>query len=170
MKLRVKGQRGQRVEVRFAEFLDEKGRASQDNLRTVKGRYEYVLKGGGWEEYEPRFTYYGFRYAEVRGLEGEPEAGTIVGRYVRSAVAQTGSFKCSDELVNKIHEIIVRTEANNLHSVPTDCPQRDERLGWLNDMTTRAEEGLYNFDLARLYGKWLVGHPRRPGPRDGSSS
>lgn len=107
------------------------------------------------EVYEPCFTYHGFRYVQVEGFLGEPGPEAITGRVVRSSVEQIGSFRCSNPLINQLHKNIVWTESNNLHGLPTDCPQRDERLGWLNDMTVRAEEAVYNFNLVNLYAKWV---------------
>ena len=154
-RLNVQGPRDTEVVLRFAETLREDGTINQDNLRDAKAMNVYILKGGGREVYEPRFTYYGFRYVEVTGFPGEPDLSSLEGRVVRSAVATAGRFNCSSELINKIQQIIVRTEANDLHSLPTDCPQRNERMAWLNDMTARAETAIYNFNLVRLYTKWL---------------
>ncbi len=154
-RLNVQGPRDTEVVLRFAETLCEDGTINQDNLRDAKAMNVYILKGGGREIYEPRFTYYGFRYVEVTGFPGEPDLSSLEGRVVRSAVATGGRFNCSSELINKIQQIIVRTEANDLHSLPTDCSQRNERMAWLNDMTARAETAIYNFDLVRLYTKWL---------------
>ncbi len=107
------------------------------------------------EVYEPRFTYHGFRYVQLEGYPELPDISCVTGRLVRSSVRSAGSFLCSEDLLNEIQENAVRTEANNLHSIPTDCPQRDERLGWLNDATVRAEEAIYNFDMSRFYAKWM---------------
>ncbi|NLM28200.1 MAG: family 78 glycoside hydrolase catalytic domain [Clostridiaceae bacterium] len=154
-KIRVKGDRGTVVTMKFAEVLYEDGTVNRENLRTARQLDTYILKGEGVEVYEPRFTYHGFRYVQLEGFPGEPDINTITGRVVRSSVEPIGSFSCSNTLVNQIHRNVVWTESNNLHSVPTDCPQRDERLGWLNDMTVRAEEAVFNFNLARLYSKWM---------------
>ena len=152
-KLHIRGTRGSNIIMRYAELLYEDGTVNQENLRTAKAVDTYITKGSGLEVYEPRFTYHGFRYIQIEGL---PEAGTdtIIGRIVHSAVEQVGSFRCSNPLLNKIQENVVWTEASNLYGLPTDCPQRDERVGWLNDMTVRAEEAVYNFNMARLYTKW----------------
>jgi len=155
VKLRVRGPKGTKVTMRFAELLYEDGTVNQENLRAARATDVYVLKGEGVEVYEPRFTYHGFRYVQLEGLPEKPGLEDVVGRVVRSSVKQIGSFRCSHELLNKIQQNAFWTEANNLHGIPTDCPQRDERLGWLNDMTVRAEAALYNFDLACLYTKWL---------------
>lgn len=153
--LRVQGKRGQEVTLRFAESLRENGLVNQDNLRNAKATDTYILKGEGIEQWEPRFTYHGFRYIQVEGYPGELKEGDIVVKRVRNDVAQTGYFKCGNELLNRIHKMVVETEASNLHSVPTDCPQRDERMGWLNDMTVRIGQAINNFDLARFYTKYI---------------
>jgi len=154
-RLTVEGPRNTEVVLKFAEILYEDGTVNQENLRTAKATDTYILKGEAKEVYEPRFTYHGFRYVQVTGFPGRPTLKNLEGRVVRSAVELVGKFTCSNDLLNKIHKNIVWTESNNLHSVPTDCPQRNERMGWLNDATVRAEEAIYNFNMARLYTKWL---------------
>jgi len=154
-KLAVEGPQGTVVVLKFAEILYEDGTINQENLLTAQATDTYILKGEGKEIYEPRFTYHGFRYVQMTGFPGTPRPESLQGCVVRSAVEPTGKFTCSNDLLNKIHKNIIWTESNNLHSVPTDCPQRDERMGWLNDMTVRAEESIYNFNMVRLYTKWL---------------
>lgn len=167
-RLKVSGRAGTRVVMRFAELIYEDGTINRENLRTAAATDVYILKGEGIEVYEPRFTYHGFRYIQVEGFPWEPSLDSITGRVVRSSVEQTGKFRCSNELINKIQQNAVWTEANNLHSIPTDCSQRDERLGWLNDMTVRAEEAVYNFHLARLYSKWVDDISDTQGPKTGA--
>ncbi len=118
--------------------------------------------------WEPRFTYHGFRYVQVEGYPGVPTADDVVARVVRSAVAPAGSFACSSELFNRIDRMVRWTEASNLHGVPTDCPQRDERMGWLNDLAARSEEAIYNFDMARLFAKWVDDIADAQDPRTGA--
>ncbi len=154
-RLSVQGPRGTSVVMRHAEVLSADGTVNQENLRTARATAVYVLKGGGGETYEPRFTYFGFRYVEVTGFPGELTPEDLTGCVVRSSVDTSGEFSCSNALFNRIQSNIVWTEGNNLHSLPTDCPQRDERMGWLNDMTVRAEEAIYNFSMVRLYTKWM---------------
>ncbi len=156
VQLRVNGQRGDRVSLRFAETLHPDGSINQQNLRFARAEDIYILKGEGEEVWEPRFTYHGFRYVQVEGYPGQPTADSIVGRVVRSGVESCGAFECSNPLFNRIHQMVRWTEMSNLHSVPTDCPQRDERMGWLNDMAARSEEAIYNFGLARLLSKWMA--------------
>ncbi len=150
----VSGQAGQKVTMGFGEVLDADGLVMQENLRNAKAVDTYIMKGNGQETYQPRFTYHGFRYVQV-----DTDPGVLVhdfcGYAVHSDVSSKGKFECSNVLLNNIQKAMIRTELNNLHSVPTDCPQRDERLAWLNDMTVRFEEALYNFDLMLFYEKWL---------------
>jgi len=155
VRLTVKGSAGTEIVLRYAENLYDNNTVNQENLRTALARDIYILKGGEMEIYEPRFTYHGFRYVQVEGFPGVPTIENITGCVVRSAVEKVGEFECSNDLVNKIHSNVVWTEAGNLHSIPTDCPQRDERQGWLNDATVRAEESVYNFNMARFFTKWI---------------
>lgn len=153
--LRVRGPRGTTVTLKFAENVNPDGTVNQENLRKASATDTYILKGGGEERWEPRFTYHGFRYVQVEGYPGRPSLDNVAVKVVRSSVAPNGSFESSSELLNRIQKMVWWTEAGNLHSIPTDCPQRDERMGWLNDMTVRIEQALYNFSLGRFYSKFL---------------
>lgn len=154
-RLRVQGPRGTRVRLRFAELLYDTGMINTENLRTAKAEDIYILKGGDEEVYEPRFTYHGFRYVEITGYPGVPELETLQGRVVHTAVEQTGHFACSKPLLNQIQRLILWGQRTNLHSIPTDCCQRDERMGWLGDAHVTAEEALMNFDMAAFYSNFL---------------
>ncbi len=154
-RLKVSGQRGTKVSMKFAEVIYDDGTVNQENLRTARAMDTYILKGDQEEVYEPRFTYHGFRYVQIEGFPGEPKLDSIVGKVVRSSVEQIGEFHCGNDLLNKIYNMIYWSEASNLHSVPTDCCQRDERLGWLDDMTIRAEGAMYIFNMSRFYAKFL---------------
>ena len=167
-RLRVQGPAGCRVLLRFAESIYPDGTVNQENLRTARAEDTYILKGEGEETWEPRFTYHGFRYVQVEGYPGVPTLDCVVARVVRSAAASAGSFACSNELFNRINGIVRWTEASNLHGVPTDCPQRDERMGWLNDLAARSEEAIYNFDMARLFAKWIGDIADTQDPRTGA--
>lgn len=153
--IKVKGKAGEKITLKFAESLYENGLVNQENLRNAKAKDTYILKGEGVETWHPAFTYHGFRYVQVEGFPYPPKQGDIKVHVVRTAVRPTGKFKCSNPLLNDIHQMIVNTEASNLHSVPTDCPQRDERMGWLNDLTVRIEQAIYNFDMSRFYPKFI---------------
>lgn len=168
VRLKVRGKRGTKVSLKFAEMLYENGTINQENLREAKSEDIYILKGNGLEEYEPRFTYHGFRYVQVEGFPGKPGLDNITGKLVASSVERVGKFQCSNELVNKIYNNIIWTLIDNRHSVPTDCPQRNERMGWLNDATTRVEGEIYNFNMVNFYKKWLNDIIDAQGERSGS--
>lgn len=153
--LRATGPAGTRVTLRFAENLLNDGTVDQLNLRKAAATDSYTLKGDGEESWEPRFTYHGFRYVQLEGFPGKPDTNSVVAQVVRSALAPNGVIETSHELINRIQKMIWWTEASNLHSVPTDCPQRNERMGWMNDLTVRAEEAIYNFNVARFFPKFL---------------
>jgi alpha-L-rhamnosidase len=167
-RLRVHGAAGTRVSLKFAESLYQDGTINQENLRHARAEDVYILKGEGEETWEPRFTYHGFRYVQVQGYPGAPTVNQIEGRVVHSAVESSGEFECNSELFNRIHHMVRWTEANNLHSLPTDCPQRDERMGWLNDMAPRTEEAIYNFNLVRLLSKWTADIADEQQPHTGA--
>lgn len=153
--LKIKGTQGTKITLKFAESLYEDGTVNQENLRLAAAKDTYILNGNGEESWEPSFTYHGFRYIQVEGFPYKPIIGDIKVKFIRSAVNSVGKFKCSNELLNSIFKMVVSTEASNLHSIPTDCPQRDERMGWLNDLTVRIDQALYNFDLSRFYAKYI---------------
>lgn len=153
--IKVRGERGRKITMRFAETLYDNGTVNQENLRTAAATDTYTMKGDDYEEWEPRFTYHGFRFVQIEGLKAKPKLEDFVVRRVRSSVESAGTFTCSNDLLNRINQMVQRTEASNLHSIPTDCPQRDERMGWLNDLTVRIEQALYNFNLYRFYAKYI---------------
>ncbi len=155
-RLRCQGSRGSRVTLRFAESLYPDGTVNQENLRSAAATDVYILKGDGVEIWEPRFTYHGFRYVQVEGYPGALTQEAVEGRLVRSDTHPAAEFTCSNELLNRIHRMVWWTEATNQHSIPTDCPQRDERMGWLNDLGARTEEAIINFDLSRFFPKWVA--------------
>lgn len=154
VKLRVRGEAGSKIVVKFAETINSDFSVNQENLRTARATDEYILKGEGIEEYEPRFTYHGFRYVQIF-VQSNSSLLNATAYRVNSSVNRTGWFSCDNQMLNDIYDTIVSTERNNLHSVPTDCPQRDERLAWINDMTVRFEEAMYNYDMLLFYEKWL---------------
>lgn len=154
VELKAKGDRGTKVSMRFAEGLKEDGTVNQLNLRTATCLDEIILSGNGEETFEPKFTYHGFQYMQL-SIEGNAEILSVTAKHVHNDVKQTGEFYCSDEVINKLHDNVLRTERNNLHSIMTDCPQRDERIGWLNDLSSRAFQNIVNFDLSRMIPKIL---------------
>jgi len=154
-RLKVSGPAGTEVILRHAELLYPDGTVNQENLRSARATDRYILKGRGRETYEPRFTYHGFRYVQVEGFPGKPDLGTLQGRVVHTSFAGRGSFKCSNPLINQIHSNACWGYRTNWHSIPTDCPQRDERQGWMGDAQVVADMGLYNFDAPAAYTKFL---------------
>ncbi|MGA0558187.1 family 78 glycoside hydrolase catalytic domain [Larkinella sp. VNQ87] len=154
-RLTVQGARGTQVTMRFAETLNTDGSLATDNLRTAEAKDVYTLKGSGEEVWEPRFTYHGFRYIELTGFPGTPTTETLEGRIVHDDLPQTGTFTTSNDLLNKIYHNAVWSVRGNYRGIPTDCPQRDERQGWLGDraMVSTGESFLYGNQS--LYAKWL---------------
>lgn len=154
-RLRVRGPRGTRVMLRHAERLKPDGTLYLDNLRGAKVTDTYILKGEGLEVYEPRFTYHGFRYVEVRGFPGRPTLDNLEGCVVHDDLEPTGRWVCSEPIVNRIYRNVVWGVRGNYRSIPTDCPQRDERQGWLGDRSEESRGETYLFRTASLYAKWL---------------
>ncbi len=155
-RLRVNGRAGTQVTLRHAETLEPDGSLYVANLRSAKAADVYTLKGGGPEVYEPRFTYHGFRYVEVTGFPGVPTAAALEGRVVHDDMERAGEFTSSNDLLNKIHHNMFWGIRGNYRSIPTDCPQRDERQGWLGDRGQVSRSESYMFDVAAFYSKWMT--------------
>jgi len=155
VRLKVRGPRGSQVILKFAENLKEDGTLNFATNRTAPVNDIYILKGDGEEIFQPHFTYHGFRYVELTGFPGVPTMDTIEGYFFHSNIPKVGDFICSNDLINKIHTNIIWGQLSNLMSIPTDCPQRDERHGWMGDAQLAAEEAIFNFDMARFYTKYL---------------
>ncbi len=155
VRLKVMGPAGTAVTLRHAELVGPDGRLNTAPNQNSEARDIYILKGGGPEDYEPRFTYHGFRYVEVTGFPGVPSLDSLEGCFVHTDADPTGEFHCSNELLNRIHKNVLWGQQSNLMGIPTDCPQRDERQGWLGDAHLSAEEAMFNFDLPAFYAKFL---------------
>jgi alpha-L-rhamnosidase len=153
-RLQIEGEEGTRVELRFGEMLDEDGSLYRGNLLGARQADIYILAGGGVEVFEPRFTFHGFRYVEVSGFPGPLDADAITGCVVQSDTPATASFGCSNEMVNQLYANITWGQRGNFLSVPTDCPQRDERLGWLADAQVFLPTASLNADVAAFMTKW----------------
>jgi alpha-L-rhamnosidase len=154
-RLTVAGPRGSQVTLRHAERLRPNGMLYTDNLRSAEAKDTYILKGTGTEVYEPRFTYHGFRYVEMKGFPGKPTLASLEGREVHDDLERVSEFTTSNPLLNQILSAVLWGTRDNYRSIPTDCPQRDERQGWLGD---RSEESLgetYLFDVAAFYANWV---------------
>lgn len=154
VRIKVKGERGASVTMKFGERLTDDGFVNQLNLRSARCSDKYILRGGETiEEFAPRFTYHGFQYVQFE-IEGKADLLEVVGEHVHSSCETVGTFACSDETLNRLHEIAVLTEKSNEHSILTDCPQRDERFGWLNDLGSRVYQTIYNIDMSRFFPKF----------------
>lgn|GEM_PF-13014 len=154
LRIRVKGAAGETVTLRHAEVL-EHGDLATAPLRAAKATDTYVLAGAGVEEWAPRFTLHGFRYAEVTGWPGELGLDDIVAEVLHSDMERSGWFTASDPLVDRLHENVVWGMRGNFVDVPTDCPQRDERLGWTGDLQVFAPTAAYLYDSAGFLTSWL---------------
>jgi len=155
VRLKVRGATGTTVTLRHAEVLDKDGNFYTDNLRQAEQTVRYTLKGEGEEVYEPRFSFQGFRYVAVDGLPGEPTPHNLTGIVIHSDMTPTGSFEASKPLINQLQHNIVWGQKGNFLDVPTDCPQRDERLGWTGDAQVFARTAAFNMDVAGFFTKWL---------------
>ncbi len=154
-RLKVQGERGTKVKMRFAEALKEDGNLYLDNIRGANVTCIYTLKGAGVEVYEPRFTYHGFRFVELTGFPGTPDLSALEGRVVYDDLETTGSFETSDPTINAIYKNAYWGIRGNYRSIPTDCPQRDEKQGWLGDRAAGSKGESFIFDVSRFYAKWM---------------
>jgi alpha-L-rhamnosidase len=156
IRLNVKGSAGTKVVVRHAEILDKYGEFYTENLRAAKATMTYILRGSAESEtYEPRFTFFGFRYIAVDGFPGELKPEHVTGIVVHSDMPRAGSFECSNSLVNQLQHNILWGQKGNFLDVPTDCPQRDERLGWTGDAQAFCRTAAFNMDVSAFFTKWL---------------
>ncbi|MBP1962835.1 family 78 glycoside hydrolase catalytic domain [Paenibacillus aceris] len=153
--LKVSGMKGHKVTVSHAEMLNPDGSLYLDNLRVAVQQDHYILNGTGEERYEPHFTFHGFRYVELIGYPGEPDLESIIGKVVHSEMAETGRIETNNALVNRLHANITWGQRGNFLSVPTDCPQRDERLGWTGDAQIFARTAAYNMNVSRFFSKYM---------------
>jgi len=153
--VRVKGKAGDKIVLSHAEVLDKSGNFYTDNLRAAKAQDTYILKGDGEESFEPHFTFHGFRYLRIEGYPGEinPDNFTAVALY--SDMEKTGEFHCSNPLINQLQHNIQWGQRGNFLDVPTDCPQRDERLGWTGDAQVFSRTATYLVGAENFFTKWL---------------
>ena len=155
IRLKVIGQAGTIVTLKHAEVLDKDDNLYTENLRKAKQRVQYILKGGNEEIFEPHFTFHGFRYVAVDGFPGEPNLNSLTGIVIHSDMTPAGNFTSSDSMINQLQYNIQWGQKGNFVDVPTDCPQRDERMGWTGDAQVFAPTACFNFDAASFYTKWL---------------
>jgi alpha-L-rhamnosidase len=165
LRLKVSGNKGTVVTLRHAEVLDKFGEFYTTNLRAAKCQLTYTLAGTGEEVYEPRFTFMGFRFVEVTGFPGELTTDNLTGVVVHSDMAVTGSFECSNNLINQLQHNIQWGQKGNFVDVPTDCPQRDERLGWTGDAQAFCRTAAFNLNVSSFFTKWLkdIAADQKPG-------
>jgi alpha-L-rhamnosidase len=155
IKISAEGAKGDVITLRHAEVLDKEGEMYYENLRTARATNTYHLKGGTMEMFEPHFSFQGFRYVMVSGYPGELTADKIRGMVIHSDMEPSGTFVCSDPMINQLQHNIVWGLKGNFLDVPTDCPQRDERLGWTGDAQVFAPTACFNMNAATFYTKWL---------------
>lgn len=168
VRLKVQGRAGTRVQLRFGEMLHADGRLMTENLRTARATDFYTLRGdAAGETWMPRFTYHGFQYAELTGLPSRPSLETLAGCVLHNDTPLAGEFACSDPVMTRFWKNTQWTQRANFIEMPTDCPQRDERLGWMGDAQIYIRTATYNADVAGFFTKWLddVVEAQRPaGP------
>ena len=157
VRLTVKGNKGDTITLKYGEVLFPSGEIMTENLRKARATDTYILKGSkDGETWTPRFTYHGFQFVEVSGFKSPPTAEAITGLVLSSATPQSGMFVTDNKLVNQLYHNIVWTQRSNYFDVPTDCPQRDERLGWTGDAQAYIQSATFNTDIAAFFTKWLV--------------
>jgi len=164
--LHVQGPAGTDVQLRFAEIVNADGTIYTDNLRTAKATDHFILSGKGIEEFTPQFTFHGFRYIEATGLPTAPDAHSVTVRVIHTDAPMTARLKTGSETIDKLWQIILWGQRSNFVGVPTDCPQRDERLGWMGDAQVFWRAASYNMDLAAFSRKFAgdIRGTQTPGP------
>ncbi|MBN2505145.1 MAG: family 78 glycoside hydrolase catalytic domain [Verrucomicrobia bacterium] len=164
VRLKARGRAGDEITLRFGEMTHPDGTLYVENLREARCTDTYVLRGGGTEVYEPRFTFHGFRYVELTGCRGRPGRDAITALVLHSDMPIAGVFECSNPLVNRLQANILWGQRGNFLSIPTDCPQRDERLGWTGDAQVFLRTATYQMDVAAFFTKWCqdVADAQRP--------
>lgn len=156
VRLNVKGRSGDSIIIRYGEMLHPEGRLMTENLRKARATDTYIIKGGDQPEtWTPLFTYHGFRFAEISGLRYQPTQETVTGLVLSSSTPQAGTLETDNAMVNHLYKNIVWTQRANYFDIPTDCPQRDERLGWTGDAHVYMRSAIYNNDVAAFFVKWL---------------
>ncbi len=155
VELTVRGKPGERVVLRHAEVIDAEGNFYTENLRSAKARIEYTLKGSGPERFEPHFTFHGFRYVRVEEYPGPIDPRSFTAVVLHSSMEPSLSFACSNPLLNQLHHNLLWGWKGNALDVPTDCPQRDERLGWTGDAQVFIGTATYLTHAAPFFRKWL---------------
>lgn len=157
VEIKVSGERGSRVRISHAEVLDKDGNFYTDNLRSAKQKNTYILSGNGEETFKPSFTWQGFRYIRI---DEYPDTDINIDNFkaiaVNTDMKRTGHFSCGNKKINQLYHNIIWGQKGNYIDVPTDCPQRDERLGWTGDAQVFVRTAAINFDVERFFTKWLA--------------
>ncbi|MCE5184873.1 MAG: glycoside hydrolase family 78 protein [Planctomycetaceae bacterium] len=156
VRLKIDAAAGTRITLRHGERLNPDGTLYTENLRRAKATDVFIASGHGEEIWQPRFTFHGFQYIELTGLDCCPPDGMVTGCVIQSDTPPAGSFDCSHPLVNRLWLNGLWSQKDNFLSVPTDCPQRDERLGWTGDAQVFARTASYNMDVAAFFTKWMT--------------
>ncbi|MBD3377549.1 Bacterial alpha-L-rhamnosidase [candidate division KSB1 bacterium] len=167
VKVRVKGEKGTRIQIRHAEDLHKDHTLDVTSNEDAKATAVYVLDGKGQETFQARFSYYGFQYAEITAEPDLPEILDVSACVVHTDNTPTSEFHSDHELLNKIHHATVWSQKSNMIHYPMDCPQRDERLGWFGDAQVTLEEAMFNFDMPLFFQNWLRGIQLNQNPDDG---
>jgi alpha-L-rhamnosidase len=168
VRLNISGSVGDHITVRHGEMLNPDGTVYAANLRGANATDFYIFATNGTVTFEPRFTFHGFRYVEVRGLSVPPTLSSVTGIVVRSDMPQTGDFACSSPLVNKLFSNILWGQKGNYLETPTDCPQRDERMGWSGDTEFFVPTAAYNFDVQSFFRRHMITFCEDSQAADGS--
>lgn len=165
VRLKVSGPKGTEVTLHHAEVMDKYGEFYIENLRRAKCQLSYTLAGTGEEVYEPRFTFMGFRFVKIEGFPGEVTPDNLTGVVIHSDMMPTGTYESSSKLINQLQHNIVWGQKGNFLDVPTDCPQRDERLGWSGDAQAFSRTAAFNYNVAPFFTKWMkdVTADQKPG-------
>ena len=157
VRLKVKGQKGDTISLKYGEVLFPNGEIMTENLRKARATDTYILKGNReGEEWTPKFTYHGFQYVEATGFRSKPNLDAITGIVLSSATPEKGTFETDNAMINQLYSNIVWTQRSNYFEVPTDCPQRDERMGWTGDAQAYIQSATFNNDISAFFTKWLV--------------
>ncbi|MEX1031542.1 MAG: family 78 glycoside hydrolase catalytic domain [Paenibacillaceae bacterium] len=155
MRFSVEATAGTRIVLQHAEVLDKEGNFYTANLRSAKQTIEFISKGNGMESFEPSFSFQGFRYVKVEGYPGTLKLDQFIGKVIHTDMEPTGSFECSNPMINQLQHNIIWGQKGNFLDVPTDCPQRDERLGWTGDAQVFMKTAAFNYNVAPFFEKWL---------------
>ena len=154
VRISVQGPAGTTVTLRHCELMVD-GEPEYESNRTAEATDRYTLRGGERETWSPRFTFHGFRYVDIEGWPGDVDSGDLVAVVIHSDLVRTGWLETSNELLNRLHQNVVWSFRGNVVGVPSDCPQRDERLGWTGDINAFAPTACFLFDVRSFLGSWL---------------